>query len=361
GMLKGLSIVFIGLLALISACNNQPAGDVVSVEHLVRPEYATHFHFTSIDGVDCIRLQTDSVNSCLICKEEIEGAVHLTSPQFATLSTTHLSYLNKLGALSMVKASAYADYVLNAEVKGHIAAGHIQSLGDVGVPDLERTVAAGANVLLVYPYGNEDFSKLEQAGIHVIPITEYLEQHPLGRAEWIKVFGFLTNREDEANQLFNAIRDEYRGVMAKVANKATPTVFTGSAEQGKWYAPSGDSFISVLIRDAGARYIFDETRGGENLTMDMEELLAATQNAELFGKVFYASDEVTLNDFTSGDQRVETLPAVVNKRLFYCNSGTTDYFGDGVIEPHKILMDLAAIFHPELFPSHQPTYFQVFQ
>lgn len=355
------------MLALACNTSNDVAVDISTDQVLRKPSYAHGFDWISLDGTECLRmfdLQADSlVVVCTICKEKRENCLLLPSqPAFATLSTTHLSYFNRIASLDAVRGTAYAAYVMNPHVKSEIESGNIASLSGERDLDFERTLASGANVVLTYPYGDQSFEDLENAGLLVLPISEYLEEHPLGRAEWICALGYLCGAESAADSAFLEIEKAYNDLKLKAhLSSSIPSVFTGSNDNGVWYAPPGNSFISQFIRDASGSYIFSDHHAKENISMDFEILLERAMDVDYWGKVVYEEGALTLEKLAADDERYAALKAFKNHHVFYCNSAEKDYFGDGLIEPHVILADLIAILHPNILPDHKPVYFELIQ
>ncbi len=366
------------LMILLAACGEgaNDASDVfTSPEENTRTvaSYAKGFAFVQINGVDCVELYDLEADStairCTLCKGDpaISEESLIILPEggwsdLATLSTTHLAYFWKLGLLDHVAGTAYADWVRNEEVKARLADGRIADLSGEKEIDFEMTVAKAPDALIVYPYGGADYSRFEQVDIAIVPFSEYLETHPLGRAEWIKVIGFMTGFEAKASDVFAAIENAYREASTQAAlTSRRPTVFTGSHDNGMWYAPPGNSFIAQFIRDAGGNYLFDEVKQRGNLEMDFEVLLTRAQSADYWGKVVFNEGKLALDDLRADDERYAALPAFENGNVFYCNAAETDYFGDAIVEPEAILRDLIAILHPETLPEHRYRYFQPVQ
>jgi len=268
----------------------------------------------------------------------------------------------KLNALDQIGGMAYADYVLNPAVKEHLEDEKIKSLTGADGIDQEQLIALDPDAFFIYPYERMNTQKLESAGIPCVDIAEYQEGHPLGRAEWLKVFGKLLGKEKEADSLFTSIKNRYEeleSIAAKSSN--SPSVFTGSYSNGSWFAPTGDSFIAVFLNDAGANYIFNDSEGRDNLTLDFETLYNKAYDTDYWGKVVYEEGELTLEKVRENDPRLTTIKAFEEKQIFYCNAAETDYFGDGVVEPELILEDLIAIFHPSYVEDHTPKYFQLIE
>ena len=262
-----------------------------------------------------------------------------------TWSTTHVPYLTAIGAQDQWVASGYADRI--PDVQGAL----VDLGGDAGL-DEERLVASGANVLSSYPFGNPMEGVSQRTGIPVLPLTEYAEPHPLGRAEYVRLFGWLTGRQAQADQVFDGIESTYVMLVDRAQRLALehgrPTVFAGSSQSGKWTAPGADGLVAQLIEDAGGQYAFSSTavaamslQGvGTNYEVELEQCAAIAAGSEFWGKVVFAPEGWTRA------QAMEEAPwcDLASKTLFHCNTAEVDYFGQAVMEPHFMLGDLVALF-----------------
>lgn len=299
----------------------------------------------------------------------------------ACLSTTHASLLDKAGAVNTIQGVGFADLIRNENTRALIDAGSVTDLGGEDDVDFELLVDLNPDCFLVYPFGGTDYGRFQEAGVPCIPICEYREIHPLGRAEWIKAMGLLTGRYEEANRAFQQIRENYFRTKAdwlmhmgelnpelddaaidSLVNQADaknlPTVFTGSFAQGIWYAPPGNSFIGEFVTDAGARYIYRDIQQDGNIEIQFEELFDTAYDVDWWGKVIFEEGDLTTAMIRADDERFTELKAFREKQVFYCNAAETDYFGDGVVEPHVILRDLMHIFYPDFSSGYQPVYFK---
>lgn len=278
----------------------------------------------------------------------------------ATWSTTHAPFLRALGVEGEWCAAGYRHRIIGL-TEERLAT--LYDLGGDGGLDEETLVMSGAGVLTSYPFGDPMEGVFARTGIPVMALREYAEQHPLGRAEYIKVFGWLTGRLERADSLFDALAERYvtasaRGeVEARVHGR--PVVFTGSEQGGFWTAPTGDALVAQLVTDAGGAYLIDvETeremglrREGRNVTLAKEQFVRLAAGADAWGKVVHAP---------SGwyrDDAVAALPwlSLDDKVLFHCNTAETDYFGSAILEPDRMLVDLLAILHGVEAPA--PHYF----
>jgi iron complex transport system substrate-binding protein len=135
--------------------------------------------------------------------------------RIACLSTTHIAMLRKLNKLDLLKGVGFADLVQNAEAKEKIAKGEIINLTTSHDVDAEIVFSIEPEIFFVYPFGNMSYERYAQKNIPCIPISEYLEVHPLGRAEWIKVFGVLLGEPQKAEKTFETISQTYNALKEK--------------------------------------------------------------------------------------------------------------------------------------------------
>lgn len=278
----------------------------------------------------------------------------------ACLSTTHIAFIDQLGMIDHLKGTGFAELVKNSNARQRIQETQITNLSIGHDIDDEKIYAINPQLFFVYPFGGTDYRKFLEKGIGCVQVSEYLENHPLGRAEWIKVFGVLLGREMKADSIFNRIASSYEELTARVNVSTTnlPDVFTGSYGSGNWFAPPGNSFAAKLIKDAGANYIFCDSLASGNLVIPFEKLLESAYNVDFWGKIIFEKGEVTLTSFTDNDPRLVGLKSSQNGNLFYCNTEECDYHGDAVLAPDVMLEDLIRIFHPEIASTHESIYFK---
>lgn len=280
----------------------------------------------------------------------------------ATWSTTHVPHILALGVEDMWRGTGYLDRL----AMDRIGAGEVMALGGDGGLDEEALVASGARVLTSYPFGDPMQGVHERTGVSVMALREYEEPDPLGRAEYIKVFGWLTGRMEVADSLFEGIAARYdsaRAIGTRAAEiNGRPDVFTGSEQAGKWTAPTGEGLVAKLIEDAGGHYLLDTVaertmglrREGSNLEMDREQCAMLAEGAEAWGKVVYAPDGWFLEDIR---ESLSWLP-LEGKLMFHCNTAEVDYFGAAVLEPDRMLSDLVTILHGTGDGLQEGTYFK---
>jgi iron complex transport system substrate-binding protein len=272
----------------------------------------------------------------------------------AVVSTTHLPYFTALHAGPLVVGVAYTDQVRDAVVKDQIAAGNTAEIARADGLDRERLIALRPQVVFDYPFGSD--SRSMEMAQPTIAVTEYLEDHPLGRAEWIRFFGLLIGREKLADSVFKAIVHRYEFVREQRGHLgAAPRVLFGSHWEQNWFVPPGNSYMARLIDDAGGKYLYADSVVEGNITLALEQVLVAGEQCDHIGVVLATQGRVDAAAL-AGDPRVARLDAV-RKGGFFGNSATSDIFGQALLEPDVVLRDLRCIFHPRICAGHKPTYF----
>ncbi len=279
--------------------------------------------------------------------------------RLACLSTTHIAFIDQLERINDLKGTGFTDLVKNKHAAQRVISGEIINLSIAHDIDDEKVYSINPELFFVYPFGGADYRKFLSKGIGCVQISEYLETNPLGRAEWIKLFGALLGEEQKADSIFKAVALKYESAaqLVKVSNLTHPSVFTGSYDNGNWFAPPGNSFAATLLMDAGAQYIFADSITDGNLIVPFEKLLNSVYDVDFWGKIMMVEGEVTQKNFVDNDERLTHLKAFSQGNMFYCNTFQSDYHGDAVMEPDIMLNDLIKIFHKNLLPDYQSVYF----
>lgn len=296
--------------------------------------------------------RTDTTNVYQLSTEGEQGLI-IPFQRLAVVSTTHLSFIQALGKLRTVVGAAHVDRIVDTELRTALSVGAVD-VGTADGLDRERLIALAPDALLDYPFGRTDVGA-QHFGIPRIAITEYLEEHPLGRAEWLRFFGVLLGCEPLADSLFARIQDRYAAEVIALP-PSRPRVFFGSVWQGQWFVPPSGSYMATLVQDAGAQLVFGDRRGGENVAVDLETVLDECANADHFGAILAVEGTPAALDLVGGDARLATLKAV-QQGGFHGNSATSDLFGKALLEPDLVLRDLVCIFHPARCKEHSPQYF----
>jgi iron complex transport system substrate-binding protein len=320
-----------------------------------KPHHAHGFEILSNANHSIYRILLFNNNGDTIKSWNLE---HGKKQRTVCLSTTHLPMFQSVGALDQVVGVAFADLVKNKEVRNAIAQDKIKNISQGEDISKEILLALQPDQFLIYTYGDKDYSFYQQAGIEVIPVSEYLEKTPLARSEWVVLFGVLSGDIQKGIETFQQVEQRYLALKQQTEQLDRPKVITGYYNSGQWYAPPGNSFVAQFIHDAGAEYIWKDSLADANLIIPFETMFASMDECTFWGKLAFTPNDPTREDFAGDVPQITQLKSFAEKQLFFCNTQRTDYFGDAIMEPEIILSDLIKIFHPELLPQHQAKYFQ---
>lgn len=113
--------------------------------------------------------------------------------------------------------------------------------------------------------------------------ADWMEQSPLGKAEWIKLYGALFGKEDKAKELFDKIVTSYNQAKKLVADKpATTTVLYGSMYEDVWYVAKGNSWVAQFMKDAQSNYLWADLKGTGSQGLSFEKVLDKAKTANVW-------------------------------------------------------------------------------
>lgn len=298
--------------------------------------YAEYIFQKSLDGKNLIPIPVQSV--CIT-------------------STTHSFLFDLLNANGCIKGMSGINYLKDSTIVSTYKANGVVEIGSDEQINREKVVELQPQLIMVYPYDGADFSAYEKAGIPVLYNAEYLELHPLGKAEWLKVVALLTGNTKEAIQHFNAISKRYNDLTASVKKKTKPTVLLGKPIDNNWFVPGNSSFAAQLIRDAGASYVYEKVEGNNVQTKSIESILTEASQADYWVFTDYDTQEITKDRLKQSNKSFQHLEAFKNDNVVACNAYQIDFFGKAVVEPDVLLHDLIQHFH-NTDSTYLPVYFK---
>ena len=279
-------------------------------------------------------------------------------------SSTQWSVFQKLGEIDKVKGILESNYTTNKDILRLVAEGKIIDAGMSTNVNTEKIIHLQPDVILVTPYPTVDYSHLKElSGATIVSFPDYLESHPLGRAEWMKVVGLLCGKEDVTNQWFDDVVRRYESLSYKCAViEEKPTVFSDLPFENQWYVPGGNSYIAKIFSDAGGDYIWKDNESTGSLHIDAESVLLKAQDAD-FWRVINSSDvPFTYERLKNENELYPLFKAFKEKQLLVCNVRESGYFEKSQYEPDVLLADFIYHFHPELlteeWENYVPTYFK---
>lgn len=282
-------------------------------------------------------------------RETTVGDVHIPVSKLIATSTTHIPPIVLLEEADKLIGFPDTDYISSPVMRERIDAGQIEDLGSNETVNLERTISLVPDLVMGYGIdsNNPTYQSMLDAGIPVLYNGDWTEKHPLGRAEWIKVFGILFDKKAEAFDIFETIETDYLAAKESVKSYDTPSVLAGATWKDVWYLPYGNSWQGTLISDAGGNYLYKETRGSGSLAYNIEKVLQDGQQATYW----IAPGQYTSYDQMIADNNSYKLFEAFKKKQLYTfalkkgPTGGVVYYEEASMRPDLVLKDLISIFH----------------
>lgn len=194
----------------------------------------------------------------------------------------------RLDALGFVRltATTRANWRL-PELRAALDGGDILYAGKYSAPDFELLLSEDCGLALentmIY-HRPEVKEQLETLGIPVLVERSSYEPHPLGRVEWIKVYGLLTGREAEAERFFDRQVRQLSGLEDYPDTGKTVAFFHINTGGAAVVRKPGD-YVSKMIALAGGEYVFSDLPGEDNalstMNMQMETFYAGVKDADI--------------------------------------------------------------------------------
>ncbi len=273
-------------------------------------------------------------------------------------STTHIPLLDYLGETNSLIGFPTTDYISSESMRKRVDDGFVTDLGiDKGM-DIEVLYSLHPDVVMGYTMSSDlgQLKKIRELGIPVVINAEYLERHPLGRAEWIKFVALFFDKEKEADSVFAVIEKEYLATMQlAVAAVQKPTVLSGIVYGDAWFMPAGKNYAAHLLKDAGLDYLWKETDSNGFLELSFESVYAKAKDADLWIGV---GSFRSLNEIKAAEARYGLFKPFSQKQVYSYDArkgakGGSEFLELGYLRPDLILKDLVKIGHPELLPEHE--------
>jgi iron complex transport system substrate-binding protein len=343
-------------------------------------DYAKNFTIEYREGYKLLTVTTpwagaeQSFSYALVPEEfagmlDVGNAMLIKTPikSIVTFSTTYYPFLEQIGQLESVIGIDTSMFAYNQNIRTWAEAGAIKEVGggaSMAPVDVEAVIELAPDAIMTSASGIPEYDvhpQLLEAGLPVVLNADYLEPHPLGRAEWGKFIAAFYDKEVEAAKLFDELVDRYEEAKMKViAISYAPSVFLNTAWEDSWSVPQKDSYVGILLRDAGARYLFDDQEGSASSYLGFETVLDVAKEATFWLNPGMATDLASLSamDARYADFAAFKSGEVYNTTARVTDMGGSDYYESGVANPDKVLMDLIAILHPGLLEGYELYYYK---
>ncbi|MBR2899060.1 MAG: ABC transporter substrate-binding protein [Fibrobacter sp.] len=327
----------------------------------------------------------------------LEGATVLQVPlaRAVALSSAQVGFMARLGLENAIVAVGEGKYIADSALYERVQKGEVAEVGSGPTLSLEKLLALKPDLVMNFATGGayDDYQRIETLGLPLMLTSEWQEEHPLSKAEWIKLFGMLLGMDSLANAVYEQSKTDYlvsfnksgleiaspsarndtlsssNGGVAGVsparggseqqrgsegetspANSSEfripnselpcPRVLVGMSYGGVWYAPGGNSYTAQLIQDAGGRYLWAGTEERE-LRLPLEQVIALADSADIWINPGMFS---TAEEILGAEPRIARIKAFREKRVFQNDGrkgpgGGNDFYESAVAKPEKVLND----------------------
>lgn len=320
--------------------------------------------------------------------------------QQAIRGVCDLNYINisdvRKRAASAGKASSEKASSGKASSGNASAQNSIVDCGSSMAPDIERIIALKPEAILVSPFENSGgYGKLDKLHIPIIEAADYMESSPLGRAEWMKFYGMLFGKDKNisttaagkaseatagkasgaaagkaseaavgkaseatlpascelrADSLFAQIEKEYLKLKAEAGKLPKGlSILTERKTGNVWYVPGGQSTIGILLKDANARYIFEDDQHSGSLPMSPEQILAKGSQVDVWAFKYFGGAPLSQVQLLQEYDGYKALAAFSRGNIYQVDTSTVPYFELTSFHPELLLREFIILAHGERF------------
>lgn len=367
------------LVSVLFSCKEEKEisfSDLAASGDTLKVEFAKGFSLVNYGDFKILKVtnttgETSAHYTYLLAEEGAEIPKGLSFDEKITIpvkrvvvtSTTHIPALESLEAEHTLVGFPHPDYISSIKTRERIADNKIKDLGENENLNTETILDLNPDVMIGFTVNSNDktYSNISRSGIPVVYNSDWQEESPLGKAEWIKFFGAFFNKEDLALKEFNQVKQDYNEAKALVRSvQNRPKVLSGAMFKDVWHVPKGESWAAQFIKDAGGDYLYAETEGTGGLALSFESVLDKAKDADIW---LSPAGFNSYEDMLKSSQHYGEFKAFKDKKVY----GITETVGEtgGVVffelapnRPDLVLQDLIYLFHPDLMPDHYTVFYK---
>ncbi|HEY1194754.1 ABC transporter substrate-binding protein [Flavobacterium sp.] len=368
-------MIFIASFFILTGCKKNENTETVKVENVKNSiEYASGLSIVKYDDYSVVTVSNPWPNANKDFKyilKEKDAKVPDSLQTYTTIqvpltsvvvtSTTNIPFLEMLEVENKLVGFPHTDYISSEKTRALIDKGSVKNVGQNEKLNIEQLIELSPELIVTFGVDNNNpmLDNLKKSGLKVLIQGDWMEQSPLGKAEWIKLYGALFGKEDLAKELFDKIVESYNQAKKLVAEKpATSKVLYGSMYEDVWYVAKGDSWVAKFMKDAQANYLWADLNGSGSEGLSFEKVLDKAKDAN----VWIASGSFkSLDELQKANPHYVEFDAFKNKTVYNFEgklgaTGGTVYYELAPSRPDLVLKDYIKIFHPDLLTSYEFTF-----
>ena len=369
-----ISVLFLFLISISCKKEDVKVDEISASESTIK--YAKGFDIITDNGIKKLIIKSAYQNSdetfeYLIKSksnskvEKLESTI-ISTPikRIVVTSTTHIPMVELLNEETSIIGFPYSKYVSSDKTRQLIDEGKIKEIGRESSLNTEILLDLQPELVVGYSVSSADKSltTVKKAGINVIYNGDWLEETPLGRAEWIKFFGVLFDKQKEADSIFKVIESNYLDAkrIALKSNKL-PTILSGAImSKDIWNLPAGESFVAQFLTDANVNYLWNDTKGKGSLSLSFESVFDKGENAEFWiaPGYFTTKEQMLKSNYLFSEFKAFKNDHIYTPSTKKGKTGGVIYYELAPIRPDLVLKDIIKITNPDLLPNYNFTFFE---
>ena len=261
-------------------------------------------------------------------------------------ATAVMSLFDAIDALDHVSMTALKESGWTVEnAAKRMREGKLVYAGKYNTPDYELILAQGCELAIesTMIYHTPDVKEmLEELGVPVLVDRSSYESNPLGRTEWIKLYGVLTGKEEAANAVFEKQKESV-AELENYSSTGKVAAFFYLTTDGKVVVRSSTDYVPSMIKMAGGVYAFDgvvDEDGKTSVSMTMESFYEKARDADyIIYNASIDSSVKTIEDLIKKDEVLKEFKAVKNGACYTTGSSMyqrTDVIANMILDFHKV-------------------------
>ena len=325
-------------------------------DHACPLDYATQFTADCYEGGYTMLTLTESGEQFLVTPEDAaaveglpESVTVLRQPirNIYLVSTSVMDLFLALDGLDSVTLSGtQAEGWYLDEARAAMEAGRIAYAGKYSAPDYETILASGCGLAIentmIY-HTPEVKEQLEKFGIPVLVERSSYETDPLARMEWVKLYGILLGKQQEAEQLFDTQVQRVAPLENQQPTGKTVAFFSITSNN-LVTVRKGSDYVARMIEMAGGSYVFaDLTDNGNSLAtmnLPLEDFYAGAKDADvLIYNSIIDGGLTTIDELLSLEPLLSDFKAVQNGNVWCL---TKDFYQES-LELSDLVVDLHTV------------------
>lgn len=370
--LLGLSLIFSSSAVLApvqslaaeesseTAGSDIPGEDLAGLkyDHSLELQYADQFAVDYYEGGYALITIVGSGQFLVVPegKEAPEGldeditVIHQPLENIYLVATSTMDFfraLDGIGSISLSGTKADGWYI--DEAKEALESGAVSFAGKYNAPDYELILSKKCDLALesTMIYHNPEVKeKLEEFGIPVLVEHSSYENHPLGRTEWVKLYGVLLDKEEEAEAVFEEQAEKLNSIKDS-ENTGKTVAFFYINSMGSANVRKSNDYVSKMIELAGGNYIFNDLgtdeEGLSTMNMGMEDFYAGARDADY---IIYNStidgELKSLDELLKKSELLKDFKAVKEGNVWCLTKSMfqeTTCLGDVIMDIHRMLTE----------------------